>query len=1017
MSNIRLLEKGENTTRSMKIDSGKISKELQELARLSIKSVFYKWKSINTRQVSEFTELINNLKEKYTGLTDSNGSGEELWDTFSNTLSDIKKWMSNLYIIPEPEETTELIIDWNQQFKSYVAPYPEEIKITYAPDFWITKSSDSITDRGYKWLYRKIKLLLPGSSAEDKQKKQRLRKIELHEFLKHFFELPIDKFIEQEKQIYLKTVSAQIKKIHKQLAQAKSAILSKEEPLRKSAPTYNTFKQNCLSAVSKLHSQISNMNGWSEYENHLDDRFSEFWQETQREYKTAWDAAGTFQLPSEKFGLSRNKKLRKEFESKRLKSKQEWYDYFDAVLQNLQKDIEISLSQLNIAASCLRVIGNIKKGISEKIRPNFSTIINQIDKSAAKIGAVSSNNGYKDMFLEERESFQGRIRETELPQLIDALVSTQIDRQLSSFNQTIARSTDVIAEKHRLLNYENGGSSSAPPKSRSTLVDTRNIVNNAIAAEIWEKNNQFSKSVSSELEKLMRAISDVDHVLHFHFEEAVRLLSQNKNGKLNEEASVTTLDGMKLAKDQLNRLQDESVQLEKLSENELIINTRMLLQRLQNITDNEHLFNLKLHNKEPKKTISIKNSAKDKEININSLLPETGKYIATLSGRAQKLSKQILEQPSTGIDKEAIDNSMSFLAGMQRRIEQVPFVYQRLFNLNPLQENRFFTGRKDELRLLKNKYQEWQSKNRTVVAVLNEPGSGLSSFFNVAAQNIGFKENRVNLFFEKHIESEDRLYHIIADAFRISDAKDIDSLKRQLLSRKDNTVCTVKGLEKLFLRKVNGMQIIRKFLNIVLETSERIFWVVGCNLHTWNYLKQAHKLDRCIATQITLNPFSREDINTILINRHRLSGFKLFFLEGSGLKSLPGLEKIHEESEKQIILQQIFFDQLTELANGNPTISILFWLASIQSLEDGKVYLLVDRYEPEQILKLLDRQNRLILHTIQEHRELAYHNICDMMMLPDHICRKCLSGSWMKGILVEEDQHYSVHPFLQNVIH
>ncbi|MBN2426507.1 MAG: hypothetical protein JXR46_05505 [Calditrichaceae bacterium] len=998
----------------MKIDPEKIIRELEELANLSVKSVFYKWKSINIRQVNEFAEIISELKNENLKSLNNENSCYELGAQFSDMLNKIKNWIEHLHIIPEPNETTELIIDWNQQFKSYIAPYPESIRIPFPGDFWISKTIDSIGARIYKWIYRNF-LNYFNLKFINKDKNRYLRKIELYEFLRYSIELPVDKFIEQEKNIYLKGVSTQIKKIHSQLLMTKSVFLSSEDSILKSIKNKDYYEK-CIKAIDILNSQINSFNGWKEYENNLNDRFTEFWQEIAKDFKSAWNLAGTFKMRSKKYSDLKNRKLRKDFNLRRNTAKQDWYDYFDVVIQGLKKDIEISLVQLHITSICRKTITNIKSDISERIRPNFLTIIKHINTSSEKIRKVDASNHYKKLFIDEKESFRKIIREQELPRIIDVLVNSTIKNQLSGYTQEIIIIKELISEKHRLIISENNLNNNGAPKVKSCIVDTRKIFEKALSVELVKYNQQLQKYINSELEKIMRSVSDIDHVLYFHFEEAARLLNQNNNGKMNNEACVTAMDGFELAENQLKKLEQESVKLETYSERELIDHTTNFLRNLQETTESDVLFNLKLHKNDYKKLLLFypqngnNKSDTDTDHSVKNL------SLSIITGKALRLKKQFSSDSTKIVNEITIKNTKDYLANMNERIKAVPFVYQRLFNLNPLHEDRFFTGRIEELNYVTQKYEEWKNKVKTAVIVLSRQGDGLSSFMNIISNKLPQKEKIIRINFKEHQNSISKFCSIISNAFGIGNTDDYTKMLKQLEDLKSPVFCVVEGLERLFLRKVNGMSSVRSFINLVLRTSNNIFWLIGCNHQTWLYFDRAHNLNKCIPAKILLTPFTDKELVTILYNRHRLSGYNLIFKEGKELQNKTFIKNM-DALAKQKFLQQLFFNQLLSIAGGNPSTAILYWLNSIESVSDGNVILIADEINPGIVLSKIDQQTKLMIESIYQHGGLDNKSLSEIMLLPEHECQRCLSSSWVDGILLQDDIRYFVHPFIQNTFY
>ena len=86
----------------------------------------------------------------------------------------------------------------------------------------------------------------------------------------------------------------------------------------------------------------------------------------------------------------------------------------------------------------------------------------------------------------------------------------------------------------------------------------------------------------------------------------------------------------------------------------------------------------------------------------------------------------------TGIDIER--ELTRFLIETRKQMEALPFVYRRLFRIEPLLDDRFFSGRNDELIEFEQCFRNWQAGQFAITALVGEKGSGRTTLINFAEQ-------------------------------------------------------------------------------------------------------------------------------------------------------------------------------------------------------------------------------------------------------------------------------------------
>ena len=71
-----------------------------------------------------------------------------------------------------------------------------------------------------------------------------------------------------------------------------------------------------------------------------------------------------------------------------------------------------------------------------------------------------------------------------------------------------------------------------------------------------------------------------------------------------------------------------------------------------------------------------------------------------------------------------------------RQFKTLPFVYQRLFEIKPLEDKRFYFGRDLEMKELSKAFNNWQSGKFSPTVIVGEKGSGSTTLINFFTENL-----------------------------------------------------------------------------------------------------------------------------------------------------------------------------------------------------------------------------------------------------------------------------------------
>lgn len=151
-------------------------------------------------------------------------------------------------------------------------------------------------------------------------------------------------------------------------------------------------------------------------------------------------------------------------------------------------------------------------------------------------------------------------------------------------------------------------------------------------------------------------------------------------------------------------------------------------------------------------------------------------------------------------------------------------------------------------------------------------------------------------------------------------------------SLKERRIIIIDGLERLFLRKVNGFSCLQKLLSLIVSSDDQILWICSVSKYAYNYLNKTIALSEHFDYSIHMDNLTSRQIRDIVLKRNRLSGYQVSYQ-----MSVSAAENAKTKKLSQSELEDRFFAELNEFASSNISLSLNFWLQSIHSIENDLV--------------------------------------------------------------------------------
>lgn len=276
---------------------------------------------------------------------------------------------------------------------------------------------------------------------------------------------------------------------------------------------------------------------------------------------------------------------------------------------------------------------------------------------------------------------------------------------------------------------------------------------------------------------------------------------------------------------------------------------------------------------------------------------------------------------------------LSAVLEVQLRTRELPALYQRLFSLAPVEDERFLVGREVEMGGLGQAFASWENGAKVMVLLVGARGSGKTSLLNCAASTFVGSATVARGQFRGRIRSSEQMSEFLRELFRIPPGTDLkESLKQE------RRVAIIEEFERTFLRSMNGFDTLRDFLRLMADTSRSTLWILSMNQASFDYLDAVLGLGQNFSHRINAMSVSQEQMTSAILERHRLSGLRLKF--APSLSGVPGVKGMQRFLGLEQSPQQLFFDALYRQSEGLFRAAFELWLGSIERIEGGLLRML-----------------------------------------------------------------------------
>lgn len=726
------------------------------------------------------------------------------------------------------------------------------------------------------------------------------------------------------------------------------------------------------------------------------------------QFHTAIQTVDTLDLPYKSFG-------RKSFSFQKNKTIESysidynrWLNSHNALLDDWSVDVEITLLYYSVFDEFNFLKGNIESYVKKGISGSFKKIRSYLSKTLKEIeGKAPSKKMLQEAIELERKRISNQLIDKILTQTIEDLTGC-FAKDFNTLKCDTLKLVDKVSTRRGFIknkNYLKG-----VDYSDVKFISPRELLNFEALPVFIERIDEIEKWVDMQLEKARINLMGLGTVCDFTLESAQIMLEQKKG--TSKMVVDTVVDGFDRALGHLEKVEKILSTIQETIEkdiSEAINDFDDDILKLKN-TENILELNIKIARiKAVERTEAFKESILS---SIRTAIPKAKEHFGRARTKVSAKIKELKLRIGIAEQKKYVSFELSeFIVQTHESLKKLPFVYQRLYQLNPTDEERFYVNRERELKVLQKSLENWKKDRFITVAIIGEKGSGITSLI-----NFFIKRSEIDIPVIKHtlaykIYTQELYFQFFSDLFDSEKFESNDQIIKYINQSSESKVIVIENLQHMFIKQVNGFDCMNMFFELMANTMKKVFWIGAYTTHSWNYLDKTIHISNYFTNEIFVDPLNKETIEKIIYKRNNLSGFQIVFqpdnyhLESKAFQNM-GLR------ERQIFLRDQYFVRLRQMSSGNISLAQLYWLQSTQLANDDEIHISPISEFDFLFVKNLSSDELFTMQVLIIHDGLELDDYARVMGKPISNSRNILTPMLEKGLLIKPKSKFNINPII-----
>lgn len=685
-----------------------------------------------------------------------------------------------------------------------------------------------------------------------------------------------------------------------------------------------------------------------------------------------------------------------------------WGNTHKTMLDDWGMDVEIVLLYISLLEKFLELEENINHFINNNLTLNFDQLRNFIDESSLQIQAkTSSTKVLSEILTKERQ----KVNDV----LVDKLLAETIEKLSGSFTDDLERfknSTLALAGKisNRRGFYNSKKYDRGIRENEIKYISPRDLLSFEALPHFEDAIAEIKMLVEKSLKRVRVKLLAVGTVSDFSLESALMMLGQKKGA--NKAAITIAIDGYERATGHLDEALSHTDTIKEEPLEKLHNAIHDLNIEIQNLKNTDNILELNIRIAKIKAIERSRKARRDAVQWVRNIIPEITAHLQKRFTETHGFLERVKNKLGIAADKIPISFEISeFIRQTEQALNKLPYVYQRLFQLKPTDEDRFFVNRLTEFEALEQAFTDWSKDRYVTIAITGEKGSGITSFLGFFLRKIDTNIPVIHHNVDYKIYLAEDYFEFFSKLLEFDNFESNDQIIQHLNKSTSKRMIIIENIHHFYLKKVNGFDCHKMYLDLIANTAKNVFWIGTYTIHTWDYLnKTIHVADHFVR-EIQLQQMSDQTLKEIIYKRNNLSGYKIVFLPSeANIESRTFMSM--ESSDKQQYLRKQYFNSLRSMSNGNISLAQLYWLRSINQISDDTISISTIRELDVSFVRGFTNDYIFAVHAILIHDGLSLEEYAKVFAISQISCRQILIPMHEKGLLIKPKEKYNINPII-----
>ena len=722
---------------------------------------------------------------------------------------------------------------------------------------------------------------------------------------------------------------------------------------------------------------------------------------------------GTLEHSSAKYGPEALRISQEEVNEDYATLSERWKNTHHTLMDDWAVDVEVIVLYYSVYDRYNHLKKEIDGFISRNLEKGFASIRSFIEKSSGRISETPANvKQVKEVIRAEREKVNKELIDSILTESIENLAHGFSD----DFDELMAGTLELAAQISDKRGYVRSTSYDRGIRdSEINTISPRELLNIEALPSFSKNVTGVREKVNGRLEKARLALLTLGTVCDFNLESALMLMTQEKKGA--KTAIETARQGYDRALFQLDNARSVISGIQKEVLDDLREAVNIFNEDVQKLKNTDSIFDLQMRIVKIRAVERSQRLRKQAAQYFKDIIPNIISFFKTSYAYSVDFLRRLKER--TGMTQEKKDVSfelMEFINQVQAALKKLPYVYQRLYQIQPAEEERFFVNRSNELEMLNRCLENWKKGRYISCSVIGEKGSGTTSLINYFLLKYAKETPVIRQTLGEKIHSAEKYFAMFGE---LLEQKGIES-NRQLIDHlnqmTDQRIIVMENLQHMFLKKVNGFQAMKMFFELISHTSKKVLWIGVFTPVSYKYLDQTLFISNYFSDEIRLEGLKDDTIREIIYKRNRLSGYQIQFVPGEERLQSKSYHKMDEES-KQDYLEGLFFSKLNRVSNGNISLAQLHWLSSTLKVDEQHIFIGTIQNPDISFVKSLPGDKLFALQSLMLHDGLTLEDFAEVMKETEPYCRNLLVPMLEKGLLIRPKQKFNINPVIYRAVY